>query len=45
MRAFTAYLAFTIAALSITTYTLDGLAVGVREMAEQRNAQVEAILN
>ncbi len=45
MRAFTAYLAFSIAALSITTYTLDGLAVGVREIAEQRNSQIEAILS
>ncbi len=44
MRALTAYLAFTVVALGITTYTVSGLASGLADLQAERNSQIEAIL-
>ena len=44
MRTLTAYLAFTVVALGITTYTVGGLASGIADLQTERNAQIEAIL-
>ena len=45
MRAFTAYLAFTVVAMGITTYTVSGLASGLADLQAERNAQIQQLHN
>ena len=45
MRALTAYLTFTVVALGITTYTVNGLASGLADLQSERNAQIQQLRN
>jgi len=45
MRSLAIYFGFMAVAVSITTYTVDGMRSGLEAMHAERNAQVEAILS
>jgi hypothetical protein len=45
MRSLAIYFGFLAVAVSITTYTVDGMRSGLEAMQSERNAQIEAIRN
>ena len=45
MRSLVIYFGFMAVAVSITTYTVDGMRAGLESMQSERNAQIEAIRN
>ena len=45
MRAITSYLAFTVVAMGIVTYTVSGMVSGLADLQSERNAQIQQLRN